>query len=247
MRRRGASCSRLKDINYHRLPTGHDQSNEARLQDTSDQLVCCVASLICLLCLTLHVVSTLTKTSSQTNWQEQGQWTRWIQISISSFYACLIIVVMIFGLFFLPSTDLHKLDYGKQSMCFHIKTSFKPPSSQSLNNNPSLCVWLSVFGEKKNIQGSKFNTFLSAELQSFRQLTRQCREWVSFYTLPCQFSGSYASRGCGEVSHRHRPFHPRWKQASDSLVRLLRNKRGCKFNKNTWREAKRATNPCSFW
>lgn len=135
--------------------------------------------------------------ASQTHWQ--GQVTSWIQISLSNFNGGLVIVLIIFG-YALPSSDLHMTE--KQAI------PEKPPSSLTLipflDNNPSLRLWLSVF-EEKSIQASKFNTFLSAELQSFRQLTRQCSEWVSFYTLPCQFSGSYASGGCGEVSHRHRP------------------------------------------
>lgn len=69
----------------------------------------------------------------------------------------------------------------------------------------SVSISLEFLYLKKSIQGCKFNTFLSAELQSGRQLTWQCSEWVSFYTPSCQFSGSYASGGCGEVSHRPQP------------------------------------------
>ena len=57
-----ASWSTSKDINYHRPPTGHDHRHEASGHLWSAYLQCCF-----LLCVTLHVVSTLTQTSSQTN------------------------------------------------------------------------------------------------------------------------------------------------------------------------------------
>ena len=197
-----------------------------KLQDTSDQPICSAVS-----CYASHC--TLFQPwprhpARQTHWQ--GQVTSWIQISLSSFYAGLVIVLMI-------SADLHMIE--KQEV------PEKPSSSiPFLDNNPSLRLWLSAF-EEKSIQGSKFNTFLSAELQSFRQLTRQCSEWVSFYTLPCQFSGSYASGGCGEVSHRHRPSQ---KLCGGNRPLIVwwdcgGTEEGLRWTKNTW---KAATSPHSY-
>lgn len=95
-----------------------------------------------------------------------------------------------FWAFFLPSTDLHKLDYGKQSMCFHIKTSFKPPSSQSLNNNPSLCVWLSVFGEKKIFRAVNSTHFWAQSSSLFGSLLDNVESGWVFTHCPVSFQAA---------------------------------------------------------
>lgn len=71
--------------------------------------------------------------------------------------------------------------------------------------------------------------FSACSSSLFGSFPLQCSEWVSFYTLARQFSGSRASGGCGKVSQRAPTFpktHGGGSRASASSVRSRSNNRG---------------------
>lgn len=137
----------------------------------------------------------------------------------------------------LPSADLHKLDYDKQSLSFHIKTSFKPPWVK---------VWtiILLFASDRAINSTHFWTESSSLSGSL--LDNVASGWV-FTHFPVSFQGATQAEAVANTHSGPFPKTLRRKQTSDSLMRLFGNKRGGKLNKNIWKEAKSATNPCSFW